>query len=169
MRYPRVIDESKSIEFYNTRPKIRTDGGVLIFDQQGSLLLVKPNYRNTWAWPGGGSEPGESPMTAAQRECEEEIGLCPGPLEPAFMNYIPPRADGSLDKIHFVFTIGPVEKGFIRRLTLQQSELDDAQFVAIERLDSYVKKYRGRAVRTYLENRVSGAMLYLEDGIVPAD
>ena len=160
------IDESKSVEFYNSMPKIRTAAGVLIFDRQGKLLLVKPNYRNTWGWPGGVNEPGESPLTAALRECHEEIGLCPGPLRPAFVNYIPPQPDGSHDVIHFVFTVDPVEDDFLKRVTLQQEELDEARFVPIGQLDSYMKKYRGRAVRTYLENRVDGAMLYLEDGLM---
>jgi 8-oxo-dGTP pyrophosphatase MutT (NUDIX family) len=161
------IDESRSIEFYNSRPGIRIDGSVLIFNHQGSLLVVKPNYRNTWAWPGGGSEQGESPMTVAIRECREEIGLCPTPLRPAFANYIPPRPDGSRDAIHFVFTADPVMDEFVNQITLQHEELDDAKFVPIARLGAYMKEYRVRAVQTYLKNKIDSAMVYLEDGLIP--
>jgi 8-oxo-dGTP pyrophosphatase MutT (NUDIX family) len=162
------IDETKSIDYYNRQPGIRTGGGVLIFNRSGDLLLVKPNYRNTWAWPGGGWDPGESPMQVATRECTEEIGRCPTPLLPAFINYIPPRDDGSLDVVHFVFTAELVDDDFINTLRPQDDEIDDIRFVPIPKLKDYMKPYRVRAVQTYLQHRVANAMLYLEDGLLPA-
>lgn len=157
------IDESKSIAFYNSRPGIRVGGGVLIFNRDGELLLVKPS-RNTWSWPGGGWEEGETPRMTAERECKEEIGICPLPLLPAFVNYIPPRSDDSKDVLHFVYTVDPVDENFINSLTLQKDEIEAAKFVPISELDSYMKPYRVVAVRTYLKRRNLGTLLYLEDG-----
>lgn len=48
---------------------------VIIKSEQGSVLLVKPNYKPTWQFPGGGVEPFEDPKDAAVRELEEELGL----------------------------------------------------------------------------------------------
>ena len=47
-----------------------------IFDEQRRILCVKRNYgpRN-WTVPGGGMEPGESPIEALEREVREETGF----------------------------------------------------------------------------------------------
>jgi 8-oxo-dGTP diphosphatase len=48
----------------------------VIFDADGSVLLVKENYeRRRWSLPGGAVETGESDEEAAIREAEEETGI----------------------------------------------------------------------------------------------
>ncbi|HEY4160554.1 MAG TPA: NUDIX hydrolase [Candidatus Saccharimonadales bacterium] len=158
------VDESKSVDFYNNLPGIRTGGGVLIFNTSEELLLVKPNYRNTWAWPGGGWEEGETPLATAIRECEEEIGVRLTHLTPAFVNYIPPRPDGSKDVLHFVFAADPVADDFLNQVTAQADEIEAVKFVPISELGNYMKQYRVVAVNTYLKHKESGSLLYLEDG-----
>jgi ADP-ribose pyrophosphatase len=37
--------------------------------------------RDLWELPAGSTDPGESPESAAARECEEEIGLVPGRID----------------------------------------------------------------------------------------
>lgn len=49
--------------------------GVAIFDEAGRLLLARHVHDGLWATPGGGVEPGESPLEAAVREVHEETGL----------------------------------------------------------------------------------------------
>jgi ADP-ribose pyrophosphatase len=51
----------------------------------GHVILVR-QYRHSvlhdlWELPAGGLNPGESPESAAKRECEEEIGLVPHRVE----------------------------------------------------------------------------------------
>jgi 8-oxo-dGTP pyrophosphatase MutT (NUDIX family) len=159
-----TVDESQSIAFYNGRPGIRMGGGVLIFNKAGDVLLVKPTYRNTWAWPSGGWDEGESPLTVARRECEEEIGICPAHLRPAFVNYVPPRNDGSLDFVHFVFVADSVDDDFLASLKLPDDEIEAVKFVPIAEIAQYMKPYRVTALQTYLAHKIDGAMLYLEDG-----
>ena len=48
---------------------------VLIRDDQGRLLVVKPSDRDGWGTVGGMVEPGEDPRQSALREALEETGL----------------------------------------------------------------------------------------------
>lgn len=48
-------------------------------DPDGKVLFVKragteENWPNTWSWPGGKADDGETPAQCAARECKEEIG-----------------------------------------------------------------------------------------------
>jgi ADP-ribose pyrophosphatase len=54
-------------------------------EADGRVVLVKqyraPLDRETWEFPAGGINPGETAEAAAARECEEEVGLVPSVLE----------------------------------------------------------------------------------------
>jgi ADP-ribose pyrophosphatase len=54
-------------------------------DADGRVVLIRqyraPVDRELWELPAGNVNPGELPDAAAERECEEEIGLVPGRVE----------------------------------------------------------------------------------------
>lgn len=63
---------------------VRHPGSVVLLPvpSAGSIILIR-QYRysiDRWIWelPAGTLKPGEDPVAAAARECEEEIGLVPG-------------------------------------------------------------------------------------------
>jgi len=62
-------------EFYLSLPTKRMAAGVLLFNQEGEVLLVQPTYKETWEIPGGVVERNESPKAAVVREVQEELGL----------------------------------------------------------------------------------------------
>lgn len=53
---------------------VRAVCGVLALDSQQRILLVRRADDGTWGLPGGGVEPGETWVQAAERECREETG-----------------------------------------------------------------------------------------------
>lgn len=63
-------------------PAPRRAASVLILDPAGRVLLVRraateENWPDTWAFPGGKVDPGETTEEAARRETEEEVGYAP--------------------------------------------------------------------------------------------
>ena len=54
---------------------VRAGVGVFVRDQRGWILLEKRSDCGLWGLPGGRIEPGESVITAAEREVKEETGF----------------------------------------------------------------------------------------------
>jgi len=55
-------------------PQVRAASGVVAYDAQGRVLMVRRSDDGTSGLPGGGVEPGETWQEAVTRECEEETG-----------------------------------------------------------------------------------------------
>ena len=62
------------------RPIIMVGATVLVFNQNGKLMLIRRTDNKLWGIPGGAMEPGETLEETARRETYEEIGLNPGHL-----------------------------------------------------------------------------------------
>jgi ADP-ribose pyrophosphatase len=66
---------------------VRHPPSVVLLPMQDSehVILIRQYRasirRELWELPAGNLEPGETPDAAAERECEEEIGLVPGRIE----------------------------------------------------------------------------------------
>lgn len=75
----------------------RASGAAVALWNGDSLLLVRTSYRCRWELPGGGVRTGESPLNAALRETQEEVGiaLAPERLKPPLVieNYFEHRHD----------------------------------------------------------------------------
>lgn len=58
-----------------------TIGVRVIVVNNGTFLLVKPSYQESWTLPGGGVEPRETLEDTARRELREEAGVEAGDLQ----------------------------------------------------------------------------------------
>jgi 8-oxo-dGTP diphosphatase len=93
-----------------------------------SLLLVKSSYRDEWNFPGGSVHAGETPVAAARREMEEEIGISPQSFVPA--GGASGIWDGRRDQVHFF----ELRLDRLPELRLDNREIVAARLVAPEDL-----------------------------------
>jgi len=97
-------------------PRKRMAACVLLFDDEGRLLILKTTYRKGWLVPGGVVEHNESPWQGARREAREEIGLELEAFRFAAMDWRSSDREYD-DSLHFVFdggVLSPAQRAAIR-------------------------------------------------------
>jgi len=140
----------------------RVAAGALFLDGRGRILLVHPTYKNTWDIPGGYVERGESPAAACRREVREELGLDRQPQRLISIDWAPHEREG--DKLLFLFDCGELGADE-RRIHLAADELDNWQWVDLDRLYGYVLPRSARRIRSAI--RSGPSPYYLEHGQPP--
>ena len=135
-----------------------SSSAVMCETSDGRLLIVKANYKNHWSLPGGVIDPGESPLQAAVRETEEEVGITLDPSKLEFV-LVADRISKAAQTYQFIFktTIGDDD---IASIKLQESEIDEHLFVTKDEVKSQ-NIYYGKAIRAW----VSGESGYVEQRI----
>ena len=131
----------------------------LITSPSGDVLLVKPNYRELWSLPGGLLEDGEPPHVGCAREVREELGLA-RPVGPLLaVAWIAPEGLRPKPLIAFLFDGGVLADA--SAIVLQESELDDCQFVAPSAVAGYLPPHMTARVESGLRARNSGGAVYV--------
>ncbi len=107
-------------------PSLVLAAGVLLWDEDGRLLMVKTHNRETLILPGGLVESGESPAEAGRREVLEEVGLnvTVGRLLAVQHLEAEPKKPSS---VQFVFDSVPIVGSSV--LTLQATEIAAAHWL----------------------------------------
>ena len=144
-----IIDEAGRV--IGTAPRRRCHGDpslrhravhVLVFDRAGRLFLQKRSALKDTApglWDtsvGGHMQPGEQPEEAARREFQEELGVTPGPLTPAYRYEWSTAYETELIIAFACRHEGPFQ--------LQAEEIDDGRFWS----DSEINAHLGRGLFT---------------------
>ncbi|MEI6285531.1 MAG: aminoglycoside 6-adenylyltransferase [Bacillota bacterium] len=133
-RYLSSIHESEqsvsSKRYYDSLPKKLIAAKILLFNQSGELLIVKPSYKPYWGLPGGIVEADESPVDACAREVYEEIGLNIVP-ELADVEWLPSTVEYP-ERIHFTFRAACLTTIEIESIKIDGQEIVDFRFVMPE-------------------------------------
>lgn len=112
----------------------------MLFDDAGSLLLVRHSYGRTdlWMLPGGGIHRGEAPEAAAAREMREELGCGVSDLAPVSVHLA--GAEGRRDTVYLFRArpIGPIRPDGV--------ELAEARFFALDALPPNVSPATRRRI-----------------------
>jgi putative (di)nucleoside polyphosphate hydrolase len=62
-------------------PGYRLNVGLIVINDKGKLLLCKRKNIDSWQFPQGGIDFGESPLKASRRELYEEVGIENGDIK----------------------------------------------------------------------------------------
>ncbi|MGW7793513.1 NUDIX domain-containing protein [Streptomyces tricolor] len=143
----------------------RMAAGALFFDAAGRVLMVEPCYKDYWEIPGGYVETGESPLHAAIREVQEELGITPPIGRLLAVDWAPNDAEG--DKVLYLFDGGRLSQDQLASIKLQPDELKSFAFVSADQLAERTIPRLARRIRAAVEARGSSAPVYLEHGEEP--
>jgi len=146
-------------EWYASLPSFSASGAVLLTDAAGSVLLVKPWYRDYWSLPGGVAEAAESPRQCAEREAAEEIGVAVTATALLAVHWMPP-AGPRRGIFAFVFDGGTLaDPGTVR---LQAEELDDFAFLPLDEAAARMEPAAAQRLTGAWQARAEGRPAYLE-------
>lgn len=133
-------------------PKHQIAVSALVKNDQDEVLLVKTHWRaDTWEFPGGNVEEGESLDAAIAREVLEETGIVVCPIGVSGVYY---NATSTLLCVVFVTAFVSGE------LQIQPEEIKDAKFVALT--DNNIEQY---ITRPHMRSRSLDALR--NKGFVP--
>jgi 8-oxo-dGTP pyrophosphatase MutT (NUDIX family) len=112
--------------------RIREATRAVVLAPDRHVLLVRFEFpqASRWALPGGGIEPGETPIDALRRELAEEVGLHDAPIGPHLWSrlhivpFLNGLYDGQREQIHLV----AVDHAFEPRPALDWEQLN-AEYV----------------------------------------
>ena|SRR5690242_9434764 len=140
-------------------PTFYCSAAALFTDQDGRVLLVKPNYRDHWGLPGGIVEADEFPHAGCRREVSEELGIDidPGPL--LVIDWSPPRGPRPRAICSMLFEGGVLAAD--TPITLQAEELDDYAFVPRDTVPTLIPAFLTARVEAGLRARAAGHTIYL--------
>jgi 8-oxo-dGTP diphosphatase len=141
------------------RPRVAA--GLLIRDDEGRILLVKPTYKDGWDIPGGYVEPGESPAQAAAREVVEELGVAVTVGRLLVVDWAPHPEEG--DKLLFIFDGGVRRDSQSEELRLQVDEIAEVRFVFPSDIDQLLPERLNRRL-AIAANNTETASIYAEHG-----
>lgn len=140
-------------------PGVVVAAGALITDDDGRVLLVKPNYRELWSLPGGICEFGEPPQDGCRREVAEELGLTLDIGRLLVTDWTRPFGAHARPMMHFIFDGGVLPADSV--ITVQQEELDGYRFTDQAQLPGYLPSFALPRVTGAVAARRAGAAVFL--------
>lgn len=148
------------------QPRKRVGADVLLRNDRGEILLVKPSYKPGWDLPGGVAEANEPPHLAAERELREELGLDirVGPL--LVVDWAAPHGPWD-DALMFIFDGGRLDNQQIATLRPTDAELTGIAFRAPPEAIDALRHHIGRRLRHAIQASSDGRPRYVINSADP--
>ena len=139
--------------------------GMLLFNENSELLIIKSPYKNYWTIPGGGIESEESPLEAAIRETKEEVNIdC---VNPEFLCIDYQNNPDKVESYQFLFHGGILNPEQIKAIKLQAEEISEYKFLPIVEAQKFLGKYLAKRIPKCLDAFNKKSALYLENAENP--
>jgi 8-oxo-dGTP diphosphatase len=157
----RAVGDHAIVECPSAVPRIPASASALIFDPEGRLLILKPNYKKGWTIPGGQIGPeGESPWEACRRETREECGLDVAQGRLVCVDFLRPKPNRP-GGVRFLFDCGTFTNRQLSAIRLEDGEIDEHRLV---RLADATAMLSGPVRRRVAAGFGAKRCVYLEDG-----
>lgn len=131
----------------------------LITDESGKVLIVKPEHKEGWIFPGGYVEIGESPSDACRREITAELGVEITALRRLLsVDY----CGNSKEYIMFIFDGGVFTPQSIHSIKLPPNLLE-YKFVTPEEATHLLRPKSAKRLVYALEARQKNVIAYMEN------
>ncbi len=133
----KIFTEEENKAWQRTLPA-KIVSACIALKSDDKVLMVKAIYKDHWTFPSGIVDANESPMTAALRETQEEIGITIDPAEIDLLTVIYTQGkDGYLDRFNFVFILDQFtdDGSFV----LQPDEIEKVEWVGLHEIAEYSK------------------------------
>ena len=152
------------IAYLKSLPKKRLAAGLLLFDVDNRLLVLKPSYRDGWTIPGGVVNEYESPLAAVIRESKEEIGIKVCVLKCLALDYTKNTIDEYIsESLQIIFLGQKLSTDDVQSIKIDGREIVDYRLVeyheALTMLDSKL------ATRLNATNHITQEFIFLENGV----
>ncbi|MEU9416024.1 NUDIX hydrolase [Streptomyces sp. NPDC048272] len=148
-------------EWLATRLRAYAGTSVLVTDERGLVLIVKPGYRAGWQFPGGVIDRNEDPVQCARRELLEETGLDANRLALAVVTWSLPGLRLPHPSVNFVFDAGTFKAPDVR---LQADELEAHMWVRPDEAAEHLLPSAVLRMTAALEARKTGNVQMLHSG-----
>lgn len=148
-------------QWYASLPTVYVSTGALLTDPDGRVLLVKPNYRPYWSFPGGVLEHGEAPHDGCAREVREEVGLKIDVGSLLVTAWVPPAGERPRSVLYLMFDGGVLPADV--RIELQEDELDAYAFVPPDEAAHRLDPLLATRLTAALHARATGAAAYVPE------
>ncbi|MGP3961375.1 NUDIX domain-containing protein [Nonomuraea sp. 3N208] len=146
-------------DFWATINRVIAGAAAYITDERGRVLLVDPNYREYWSFPGGMIDAGEHPAQACAREVAEEVGLEVEVGRLLTVDWVDGVPNVPYPVVTFLFDCGEVASD--TPITLQTEELDGYGFFTAEEAARLLRSHAHKRLLAAAAARESGGMSYL--------
>ncbi len=154
----------KKIKYLKSLPSKTVAVGVLLFDRNNQLLVLKPGYKDCWTIPGGIVEKLESPNIAAIREAKEEVGLAIKLVQCIGVDYLSYQlADYKGESLHIIFIGNRLSSKDVNNIHIDGKEIIEYKFVDFKDAVKMIDPLLSRRLRGL--HKKLNKFVFMENGI----